>query len=290
MLAWPGLLLIRGLGLLPLGLSRQLMRPVGPILFLLMIRRRRIAERNLELCFPELDASARRRLLRGHFRQLAESVAEIACAWTRRRPLSADHGEVQGLEQLAAARIDGRGVLLVTAHVTCLELAARLYGEVADGHGIYRPLRNRVLDAFQNRARLRYADGMIPRDNLRAMLRHLRSGGVLWYAADQDFGPRASLFAPFFGVPAATARAVVELAQLGRARVLLMMPVKDEKSGRIVVHIESPGEDFADLDPVAALTRINARLEHYIRLAPAQYWWLHRRFKTRPEGDPPVYD
>lgn len=250
-----------------------------------MVRRRRIALRNLELCFPELDARSRQRLLRRHFRNLAESLAEMAIAWQRPGRLDADIGEVVGLEHVEAARADGKGVLLITGHTTCLELGARLFGERVDACGIYRPLRNRVLEEFQNRGRARYASRMLSRYDLRGMVRHLRSGGVLWYAPDQDFGRHRSTFAPFFGIATATANGMLELARLGRATVVPMYPVKDEQSGRITVHIEAPFEDFPGDDPAADLGRFNAFLERWIRAAPAQYWWLHRRFKTAPEGE-----
>jgi len=259
----------------------------GP-LNLLMRRRRRIVERNLELCFPELDPAARRALARGHFRQLAAMIGETAFAWHRPGTLGPEIGEVVGMEYLEAARGDGRGVLLLTAHMTCLELGARLFGELVTARAIYRPLANQALEAFQNRGRSRYAEAMIPKHDLRAMLRHLRAGGVLWFAPDQDLGPERSHFAPFFGIPTATATSIVELARLGRAAVVPMLPRKDE-SGRVTVYLEPAFEDFPSVDPETDLARYNAFVERHVRAAPDQYWWLHRRFKTAPAGAPPRY-
>jgi KDO2-lipid IV(A) lauroyltransferase len=258
----------------------------GP-LRLLMRRRARIVARNLALCFPERDAAERRALQRAHFRQLAEAIGEIAVAWHHPGTLDAAFGNVVGLEHVDAARAGGRGVLLVTGHVTCLELGARLLGERVAASAIYRPLSNAVLETAQNRGRARYAEHMIPRKNLRAMVRHLRAAGVLWYAPDQDLGPERSRFAPFFGVATATATGMLELARLGRARVVPMMPVKDAESGRVRVVIEPALDSFPSDDPDADLARFNAFLERRVRTAPAQYWWLHRRFKTAPpdEGD-----
>lgn len=288
-LTWTGLLPVRLIGRLPLNLGRRLTGWLATPMRWTMRRRARIARKNLSLCFAELSAVERERLLRAHFRQLAESLAEIAVAWQRPGRLDQRHGEVIGLEHLEAARGDGRGVVLLTAHVTCLEFGARVFGEQVPAWGIYRPLRNRVINDFQNRGRARYAEHMLERDDLRAMVRHLRAGGVLWYAPDQDFGPERSLFAPFFGQHTATARAIVDLARMGRARVVPMFPVKDEVSGRVSVHLEPALDGFPGDDPVADLTRYNAFLERWIRRAPAQYWWLHRRFKTRPPGEPEIY-
>lgn len=283
------LLPLRLLGRVPLPVARALLRPLaGPMRFA-MRKRRRIALRNLELCFPELDARARERLLERHFRELAESLAEIAAAWCRPGRLDAGIGTVTGLEHLDAARKHGQGVVLITGHTTCLELGARLFGERVAASGIYRPLGNPLLEDFQNRGRARYAQAMIPRTELRAMVRHLRSGGVLWYAPDQDFGPGRSAFAPFFGVPTATATGILELARLGRARLVPMYPRKDAGNGHITVELEAAFEAFPSDDPVADLTRVNAFLERHVRQAPAQYWWLHRRFKTRPPGETDPY-
>jgi KDO2-lipid IV(A) lauroyltransferase len=283
------LLPLRLLGRLPLRLGRTLVRPLAWPLRLAMAQRRDIARRNLELCFPELDRAARERLLNEHFRQLAEGVAEIAMAWSRPGALDETVGTVTGLEHLAAARKDGRGVVLFTGHTTCLELGARLVGERIEASGIYRPLGNPVLEQFQNRGRARYAQTMIPRSDPRAMVRHLRSGGVLWYAPDQDFGLRRSTFAPFLGVPTATATGILDLARLGRARLVPMYPHKNPDTGRIVVELEAAFAPFPTDDPVADLTRVNAFLERHVRALPAQYWWLHRRFKTRPPGEANPY-
>ncbi len=284
-----GLIPLFLLGRLPLPLGRLLMRPVGGLMHMLMRRRAGIARRNLELCFPDWSEQRRGEVLGRHFTHLAESVAEIALCWYRPGRLEQAIGEVRGLEHLRAAQGNGQGVLLVTGHVTCLEMGARLFGEQVPACGIYRPLRNPVLNATQNRGRSRYAQAMIQRDDLRAMVRHLRSGGVLWYAPDQDFGAERSEFAPFFGVPTATARGLLELARLGRALVVPMYPLKDEATGRVTVVIDRAFDNFPSGNPVADLTRFNAYLEAKIRQAPTQYWWLHRRFKTTPNNEPPRY-
>lgn len=277
------------LGRCLLSTARRLTRPLARPMHLAMRRRVAVVRRNLELCFPELDAKQRARIEREHFRNLAESVGEISYAWNHSGRLGQDTGEVVGLEHLQAARSDGRGVIVLTGHVTCLELGARLFGEAAGGHGLYRPLRNPVLEVLQQRGRGRYADGMFERDDLRGMLRHLRAGGVLWYAPDQDLGAARSEFAPFFGIATATARAIVELTRLGRARVVPMYPLKDPRTGRITVHLEPALDDFPSADLGTDLARYNAFLERWIRAHPAQYWWLHRRFKTHPEGQPERY-
>jgi len=255
---------------------------------LLMRRRRRVVQRNLELCFPERDRTWRARLERAHFRALARGLGEIAFSWNRPGPLGPEIGEVVGMEYLAAARARGRGVLLLTAHMTSLELGARLFGERVAARAIYRPLANPALEAYQNRGRARYAEAMIPKHALRTMIRHLRAGGVLWFAPDQDLGPERSRFAPFFGVATATATGMLELARLGRATVLPMLP-RTAPDGRVTVYLEPALDNFPSANPESDLARYNAFVERHVRAAPEQYWWLHRRFKTAPPGEPDRY-
>ena len=279
---------VRLLGRLPLGVARGLVRPLGPAMARLMRSRRRVVDRNLELCFPDLGRRRRLALRREHFRLLSDSLAETALAWCRPGRLDERFGQLHGLEHLEAAQATGCGVVMLTGHVTCLELGARLVGERVRARAIYRPLRQSVLENFQNEGRARYAEAMIARDDIRAMVRHLRAGGVLWYAPDQDFGPSRSAFAPFFGVATATPTGLVELVRLGRARVVPMYPLK-RADGRVEVYFEPAWQDFPSGDVQADLTRFNAFLQRWVERNPAQYWWLHRRFKTAPPGTPDRY-
>ena len=283
------LLPARLLGRLPIAISRASMRLLAPLIEGLMRRRRHIVDRNLELCFPAWSADERRALRRAHFIQVAEAVAETAFCWCRRRPLGAAHGEVEGLAHLESARAEGRGVLLVTGHTTCLEMGARLFAERVEARGVYRPLRNPVLDRFQNRGRARYGPGMIPRDQLKSMIRFLRAGEVVWYAPDQDFGPERSEFVSFFGMPTATTRGLLDLARLGRASVVPMYPFKDAESGRVTVRVFPPLVGVPSDDAAQDLQQYSDFLEQQIRRSPAQYWWLHRRFKSRPPGEQDRY-
>ena len=282
-----GLALARRVGRRPLPSARRRTRWLAGPMRTLMRRRAAIVMRNLELCFPEHDRGWRETVAREHFRMLAETAAELAVCWTRTEPFDERAGEVVGLEHLEAARNRG-GVLLLTGHFTSLELGGRLVAERVPVGGVYRPLRNARLNAFQNDGRGRYAGPMIERSGLRAMVRHLPGGGVLWYAPDQDFGPDRSAFAPFFGVETATLKGLPDLARMGRARVVPMAVVKDPDTGRVTVTLApawTMGEERLEDD----LARYNAFLEDHVRRAPAQYWWVHRRFKTAPPGAPPRY-
>ncbi len=277
------------LGRLPPRAARALVRPLGGLFALAMPARRRIVERNFELCFPVLNERERKRLRRRHFRFLAEMLAEGAIAWCRPGQLDERFGTVEGLEHVQAALATGRGVLLLTGHSTSLELGGRLLCERIPTWGVYRPQRSSAIEDFQNRGRLRYAKGMFRRNELRAMVRHLRAGKLLWYAPDQDFGPQRSKFAPFFGLSTATATGIPNMARMGDALVLPMYPLRDADSGRVRVIIEAAFDDFPSGDDVHDLTRFNAFLERHIRRDPAQYFWVHRRFKTAPLGEAERY-
>ncbi|MEN1729129.1 MAG: lipid A biosynthesis lauroyl acyltransferase [Pseudomonadota bacterium] len=280
-----GLIPARLLGHLPLRISCSTLRAFAPLIEGLMKRRRLIVDRNLEMCFPEWDAAQRMAIRRAHFQQLSEAVAETAFCWCHRGRLTERHGRIEGLENLERARADGRGVLLITGHTTCLELGGRLFAEQVDVRGVYRRLRNPVLNHFQTTGRNRYSPGMVERSELKAMIRYLRAGEVVWYAPDQDFGPERSVFVEFFGLQTATSRGPLELARMGRASVLPMFPLKNPDTGQVTVHMLPAFDHFPSDDPAADLRRYNAFLEDHIRRQPAQYWWLHRRFKSVPEGE-----
>jgi KDO2-lipid IV(A) lauroyltransferase len=146
-----------------------------------------------------------------------------------------------------------------------------------------------VVEWFQNRGRLRYAQAMISKRDMRAVIRYLRHGGIVWYAPDQDFGPETSVFAPFFGIQTATLEATHKLARLTRCAVVPMFPVFDAVDKCYVMRILPELPVFPGADVVTDLARINSEMEAQIRNVPDQYWWIHRRFKTRPPGEPPFY-
>lgn len=279
------------LGKAPRGLGMALSRPLGWLMARLMKGRRRIARRNVERCFPELNESRREVLIDSCFRALGRMPFEIAWSWSASVKRLRRMTRCEGLPAVLDAYQGQRGVLLITAHLTCLEIGARRAAlELPRAGAIYRPLRSPVLEWYQNRSRRKYAEVLISKRDLRSAIRYLKGGGMLWYAPDQDFGPRQSLFVPFFGIPTATLTATARLVELTGCRVVPMFPRYDEASGQYVVQFHPALENFPSGDSVADLTRINALLEEQVRMAPEQYWWIHRRFKTRPDGEPPFYD
>ncbi len=278
------------LGRLPARLGLALVRPLGPMTYHLMGSRRKIAQRNIERCFPELDSAAQQKILVGSFRSLARMVVETAWCWSAPTARLAGRTRVEGLEHLQDAEEQGNGVLILTFHATCLEMGGfTLAGEVRAA-GIYRPLKNPVIEWYQNRGRLRWANGLIKKDNPRKAIRTLKKGGIVWYAPDQDFGADQTAFAPFFGIQAATLLATRRFPAITECAVVPMFPRYEEDSGTYVITLLPALERFPSDDERADLTRVNAILEEQVRKVPEQYWWIHRRFKTRPPGEPPFYD
>jgi KDO2-lipid IV(A) lauroyltransferase len=289
--AWLVVFFIWLLGRTPRRLGIALSRPLGWLVARAMQRRRQVARRNIERCFPELGQEEREHLIDASFRSLGRMLFETAWSWTASDSRLERMRRYEGAELAQATAAGDTGVLIVTAHFTCLEIGARITSMAFErAAGVYRPLRSEVIEWYQNRCRGRYAEKMISKRDMRGAIRYLRGGGVLWYAPDQDFGPKQSEFVPFFGIPAATLTATVRLVELTGCRVVPMFPRFDEASGQYVVSFLPPLENFPSGDIVVDLGRINDLLEQQVRQAPEQYWWIHRRFKSRPEGEPPFYD
>lgn len=291
---WPGWLsvgLIWLIGRSSQSLGLAMAAPLSRLLARFMKRRYHIALRNVERCFPELTTTQCKPIVDECFHSLARTLFEVAWSWSASDRRLLQMGDVVGLEHLYEAGKRGKGVLLVTAHSTCLEIGARLFGcRFHEMKGMYRPLKNPVLEWYQTRARTNYSQGMISKHEMRSAIRYLRNGGILWYAPDQDFGPDESVFVPFFGIKTATLLATHRLVRMTGCLVVPMFPSYDVKTGRYETRIFPPLENAFGDDPITDLARINAILEEHVRKTPGQYWWIHRRFKTRPEGEPPFYD
>lgn len=288
-LAWLGACLLRLLAWLPyrtiLGLGAVFGKLVAPLLR----ERRHVITRNLELCFPELDDAARAELRVEVLRDMGIMLGEFALGWMASdRKLAKLPVRIEGLEHLQALRKQDRGALLVGGHFSHLELCARLISRQVRIAGMYRRMDSEVFEWLVLRARLGYADTMFDKDALRATVKYLKRGGVLWYAPDQDMRGKDSVFAPFFRVPASTITATHHLARLSGAAVIPFFH-RRETHGGYALRLEAPLDGFPTDDVVADTARINALIERMVREAPAQYLWAHKRFKTRPPGSPPVY-
>lgn len=268
---------------LPWGLQRRLGVVLGVVLRIALRRRRRIAERNLGLCFPELDTDARDALLREHFAALGTGIFEFARAWWGSvEPLR--HGTtVEGLEHVRAAMDAGRGVIVVSGHFTTLEVCGRLMCDHLPLAGMYRPHAQPAMEWAVRRGRARYAAAMFPKQDVRGAVRHLKRGGLLWYAPDQDPSRGDAVFVPFFGRPAHSLTSTHALARMSGAAVVFYEHRRRD-DGSYFLKLWPAGEGFPSRDAVADTAQVMAGIETMARHAPGQYLWIHRRFKRQPQG------
>jgi KDO2-lipid IV(A) lauroyltransferase len=285
---WLGFALLRALITLPRGARLACGHALGRLLFVFGRARRGIAGVNLALCFPTHSAAERRALLMRHFENLGIALLETALCWWGRDAQLDGLADMEGIEHLHAARARGRGVLLLTAHFTPFELAGRLLARVAPFHVVYRPHKNVLLEYVMRSARERLFERAIDRRDARGLMKSLRQGHVVWYAPDQNEDRAHSVFAPFFGVPAATLTTTARIAAVSGAAVVPYFP-RRLPDGRYHLHLLPALVSFPGGNAEADAGRINALFEQAIAAAPEQYLWVHRRFKTRPPGLQSVY-
>ncbi len=272
-------------------------RRVGAVLGALapwLVRRRiPVVRRNLALCFPELSAEARERLLKDHFRALAQSVVDRSVFWFGSAGQIRDMVHVHGHEQVAGLVERHGSVLLLAPHFIGLDAAAtRLSIEGPAGAAMYSPQNSPGLDQLVRLGRSRFnAVHLVSRrGGVRALIRYIEAHFPIYYLPDMDFGRRGAVFVPFFGVPAATQTSTAQLAARWGLPVVPIICFWDPATGRYEVQVRAPLTDFpGDHSPEAATAILNRHLEAWVREAPAQYYWVHRRFKTRPSGEPSLY-
>ena len=286
---WIGLGLLRLLGLLPFSSMVAIGGALGAVLRLVATRFVRTARRNLELVFPELDHEARERLLDRHFASLGIALLEIPLAWWSTPERIARLTDIQGREHLEAARALGRGVILLTAHFTTMEMAGRVLASVTPVGFLYRPTSNEVLAWALRRFRSAHGGHPIARDDIRAFIGALRNRECVWYAPDQSYRKKGAEMVRLFGVPAATNTLTPRLARMTGAPVLpyFLQRLPGKEGYRAVIH--PPLENFPSDDAVADTERFNHMIEAQVRLAPEQYLWIHRRFKGLTGDYPDSY-
>lgn len=276
---------------LPLGVQAVLGNAFGRLGWHVVRSRRRVALRNLELCFPELSEQARERLAREHFRWLGRSLLERGLLWyasaERMRRLIQVEGDVHLAER------SERPVMWLAPHFMALDVAGAsvLLFQKRKGISIYQRQSNAVLDRALRHGRLRFGNAEIfERDDAgRALVRAIRRGDAFFNLPDMDFGTRDAAFVPFFGVEATT---LLAPSRMARALDMVVQPVVAEilpGGAGYRVRYEAPWTDFPTEDAVADAARMNRWIESEIRRNPAQYLWVHRRFKTRPPGEPSLY-
>ena len=281
---------MRGVVRLPWPVQCAFGDAAGGLLYRLMRRRRKIAERNVALCFPRLAEPARLRIVRRHFRSLGLGLVEVALAWWGRDEQIAARSRIVGSEHLEAALSHGRGVILFGGHFTTFELGGRILASRFEVGATYRPDNDPWWDSMLRAARRRYLSALVAHKDARAMVRYLGRNRILWYAPDQDYGGRRRVFARFFAERASTTTATAWLARKSGARIVPYASYRRTDDSGWDVVLGPALDGFPTGDDPADAERLNGVLEGQIARSIEQYLWIHRRFKTRPPGAPPVYD
>ena len=276
---------------LPIPLMLGIGVVIGEILFWLFGSRRRITETNISLCFPGKSRGQVRRMARQHFHQMATSLLTLTLAWWGSRRQLQDACSVRDPETLALLESQSQPIILLAPHFTSLEVLGNFISSRMPASTMYQTHKNPGLDQWIIDRRSRH-DGLLfdSRSAGTALVRSIREGRPFYYLPDQDPGRRRAVFAPFYGIPTATFPALGKIAKLSRASVIPAMAFLKPGGRGFEIVFGEPLTDFPCGDPVEDSTTMNAAIERLIENAPAQYYWSHKRFKTRPEGDPSFYD
>lgn len=287
---WLGIFFLMLLAVLPWGMQYRLATLLGNTAFKYLKSRRKTTLRNLEVCFPEWTAEQVQENARQVFIDQMLGVFETLNAWYTPKWFEG-RAEIEGLEHLQKAQQAGQGVLLLGTHSTLLDAGGYACAQFFDPDVVYRPQNNPLLDMLIYRGRATIYNHQIDHDDMRGLIRHLKNGRAIWYSPDQDFGLKQGVMAPFFGVPAATVTAHRRLLKMTKAAAIPLYFYRsgDIKNPKYKIIIEPTLDHFPSEDELADATHTNDIIERQLRIAPTQYMWFHRRFKTRPNGWDKIY-
>ncbi|MGH8750319.1 MAG: lipid A biosynthesis acyltransferase [Burkholderiales bacterium] len=288
MLTRIGLALVWLLHFLPLGVLAKLGEWMGMLLFMLGHERRNVARTNLRLCFPHWDEAKREIILRRHFRAFGRGLLEHGILWWGSRRSVEQLVHIEGIEHWRG--IENRPVILLAPHFIGLDMGGiRLLAGDYRFNSVYSRQKSAAFDAILIHGRTRFGNITLfaRQDGIRPVVKALKNGEAFYYLPDMDLGTRDSVFAPFFGVQAATITGLSRIAKLANA--LVVPCVTRQLPGGYVVRLYPAWDDFPSGDLFADARRMNAFIEERVLEMPEQYYWLHKRFKTRPPGESKFY-
>ncbi len=277
------------LHLLPLGALARIGAFAGDVLRVLGQERREVARTNLRLCFPDWDEARREAVLKAHFRAVGRSILEATIAWWASEARLRRLVRIEGEEHARA--LGDRRVIYLVPHFVGIELEGLRMSMDYKGMAVYSHQKNRVFDEFLVRVRSRFpGTRMVARqEGVKTLLRGFKDGLGLQLSPDLDLGPRDAVFVPFFGVQAATVTALSRLARLTKAAVVPVVVRQLPGSEGYVMRMYPAWDDYPGATPEEDTRRMNAFIEERVLEMPEQYYWLHKRFKTRPEGEGSFY-
>lgn len=284
-----GMALVWLLHFLPLGVLAKLGEWVGMLLFVLGRERREVARTNLRLCFPQWNEDKRETILRKHFRAFGRNLLEHGILWWSSRERIEKLVRIEGLENWQAVR--KQPVIWLAPHFVGLDMGGVRITSEFRLVSMYSQQKNSLVNGLLLHGRTRFGTAILVsrQEGVRPIINALREGVPFYYLPDMDFGPRDSLFVPFFGVLAATIPGLSRLARITRAKVVPCVTRQLPGAAGYVLRFYPAWEDFPGDSVEADTRRMNAFIEERVLEIPEQYFWLHKRFKTRPPGEPKPY-
>ncbi|AGH82445.1 lipid A biosynthesis lauroyl (or palmitoleoyl) acyltransferase [Psychromonas sp. CNPT3] len=290
-LAWISILLLFLSSLLPYSCLLFLGKWLGRGAYFIVKKRAQIARRNLALCFPSLSTLEIEEKVKRNFENSGIALFEMGMAWFWPSWRVHKRLKITGIEHLQQANAQDKGILFMGAHFLTIEMGARALGLLHPSYAVYRPHSNAVLDYWFYKGRMREHKAMLDRTDFKSMLRVLKKGNALWYAPDHDYGPhRSNVFAPFFAVE--NANTVSGTSTLARIKNTCVIPVFLKRlpasQGYELIFYKAL-ENFPSKDTQADAAQTNQQIENMVLECDEQYMWMHRRFKTRPDGEASLY-
>ncbi len=291
---WVGIAFIRLLAFMPYPLVMSIAKGFGLVAFHLAKSRKKVVDINLAACFPEKSQSEREQMAKETMINTGIGVVEGLYSWWAPKKVLLDRSTFHNMDLIEKAQAEGKGVIFLCAHFTTLEIGGRIAGEYLPLDVTYRKVDNPLINWFVERSRAKHHNELINKDEMRKMVRCLKKGHVVFYAGDQDFGRKYSIFAPFFGIQASTIATFSRIIKMSKPKVLMVNYYRDDSQGlgRAHYHIEisDPFEDNFGEDDYETAVAMNNEVERIVRQTPNQYFWVHKRFKRRPNpSDKPFY-
>lgn len=284
-LTWFGLGFLWVLSQLPWNLQMLLGHFIGLLMYHTLKRRRFICQKNLELAFPNASSEKKKSLAVQHFISLGRGLIETTMSWWGSEKKLQDLTHFEGLEHLQEHMKDrNTGIILLSAHFTSLELGGRLLAASTPLHVLYRPHQNLLIEWLVARVRAKRYGKAISRDDIREMIRSLKNKNLVWYAQDQNFGHKNSVFVPFFGVDAATNTGTSRISKIAKAKVIPFFAFRLSDKGYLLRFLPAL-DNFPSNDAKQDARRINQIIEEQVSEFSEQYLWTHRRYKDRPNGE-----
>jgi len=290
--AWPVLALMLVMSWMPSRVLWVLGNGLGAFVSWFPTSNRRFAERNIELCFPEMDTQDRDHLVRQHFRLTGFAMMSLSVAWFAPRWRVERFITLLDQHLLDEALASGKKVILFAPHFISLDMGGARLAAIRDRKfvSMYRKSRDPLLEYLFSR-RSRFGSILVERmESLKTIIRAIREGRIFYYLPDQDMGERASVFVPFFGIPTATVTVLSRLAETTNAVVIPCLTRILPHGRGYEVRLHPPFENFPTNDSVADARHMNEQIEQWVRKMPDQYMWSYRRFKTRPNNEPSLYE